>query len=148
MFPMNLEQGEISLAALTEKEKKLTFGKSFLFDFEQGDFIVIDGKVQVVEGEKALKLWIQKILRTEKIKYKIYELINNSYGVSLVDYLNSDLPTGFIYAGIQRSVSEALMNHTDVIAVTGFEYERIAMSVKVSFKIITKYGEINEGVSV
>jgi hypothetical protein len=148
MFPINQEQGEISLAALTEKENKNKFGKSFLFDFEKGDFILIDGKPQVIEGEQALKVWINKTLRTEKIKYKIYEIIDNEYGVTLIDYLSSNLPTGFIYAGIQRSVSDALLKHSEINAVTGYEFERIAKGVKVSFTALTTYGEITEGVSI
>lgn len=148
MFPMNQLQGENSLAAVTEIENKMKFGKSFLFDFEIGDFILIDGKVQEIEGVQALKVWIQKILRTEKIKYKIYEIIDNSYGVSLIDYLNSDLPTGFIYASIQSEIDGALGNHPDIITVTGYEFERTTRGVKVLFTALTTYGQIDEGVSI
>jgi len=148
MFPINQEQGEISLAALTQNENKIKFGKSFLFDFEKGDFILIDGKPQEIEGEKALKVWINKILKTEKIKYKIYEIIDNTYGVTLIDYLSSDLPTGFIYAGIQRSVTDALLKHSEVNAVNDFNFERTAMGLIVSFTVLSTYGEINEGVSI
>ena len=148
MFPINQIQGESNLAALTEIENKTKFGKSFLFDFEQGDFILIDGNVQVIEGKQALKIWIQKILRTEKIKYKIYEIIDNGYGVSLIDYLNSDLPTGFIYANIQSEINEALGSHPDIINVTGYDFERATRGVKVSFTITTTYGQIDEGVSI
>lgn len=148
MFPINQIQGENSLAAVTEIENKMKFGKFFLFDFEQGDFILIGGNVQVIEGEEALNIWIKKILRTEKIKYKIYEIIDNSYGVSLIDYLNSDLPTGFIYANIQSEIDGALTSHPDIISVTGYEFERATRGVKVSFTITTTYGQIDEGVSI
>ena len=148
MFPINQIQGENSLAAVTEIENKTKFGKSFLFDFEIGDFILIDGNVQVIEGEQALKVWVQKILKTEKIKYKVYEIINNSYGVSLIDYLNSDLPTGFIYANIQSEIDGALTSHPDIINVTGYGFERATRGVKVSFTITTTYGQIDEGVSI
>jgi hypothetical protein len=148
VFPINQIQGETSLAAVTEIENKTKFGKSFLFDFEQGDFILIDGKVQEVEGEQALKVWIRKILKTEKIKYKIYEIIDNSYGISLIDYLNSDLPMGFIYASIQSEIDRALTSHPDIINVTGYDFERATRGVKVSFIITTTYGQIDEGVSI
>jgi hypothetical protein len=148
MFPMNQLQGENSLAALTEIENKTTFGKSFLFDFENGDFILGDGKVKIIEGEQALKVWIKKILKTEKTKYEIYDIINVEYGVSLIDYLNSDLPTGFVYANVQSEISGALANHPDVTEVIDFEFGRDKRVLKVSFTVLTTYGEISEGVSI
>ena len=44
-------------------------GKSFYFDFEKGDFNVIDGRLQEINNLEALKLWITKILKTAKLKY-------------------------------------------------------------------------------
>ena len=46
------------------------------FDFETGDFLIKDGKVQTVSGYVALKQWIQKMLKTEQNKYKIYNTNN------------------------------------------------------------------------
>ncbi len=42
----------------------LTAGKSFLFDFKAGDFVVRDGKLVECDGMDAIKVWIEKILRT------------------------------------------------------------------------------------
>ena len=44
-------------------------GKSFYFDFEKGDFNVIDGRLQEINNLEALKLWITKILKTAKLKF-------------------------------------------------------------------------------
>ena len=46
-------------------------GKSFYFDFEKGDFNVIDGRLQEINNLEALKLWITKILKTAKLKFRI-----------------------------------------------------------------------------
>lgn len=148
MFPINQLQGAESLAVVAEIENKNKYGKSFLFDFQIGDFILVDGKVQEIEGEKALKVWIQKKLKTEKVRYKIYEIIDNSYGVSLIDLLNSEFPTGFLYASIQSEIDKALTSHPDIINVTGYEFERSTRGVTVSFSAVTTYGQIDEGVSI
>lgn len=148
MFPINQDQGESSLAAVEKIENKIKVGKSFLFDFNKGDFVLIDGKVPVIEGKQALNVWIQKVLRTEKLKYKIYDIIDNSYGVSLIDYLNSDLPIGFIYASIQNEINGALTNHHDITSVGGFDFARSTKGLNVSFTVMTTYGQISEGVSV
>lgn len=40
--------------------------KSYMFDFENGDFVVHDGKLIECDSIDAIKVWIEKILRTEK----------------------------------------------------------------------------------
>ena len=56
--------------------------KSYLFDFDRGDFVVRDGKLIECDGIDAIKVWIEKILRTEKGRYPIYD--NTEYGCHLV----------------------------------------------------------------
>lgn len=145
-FPINQDQGENSLETVKKSSSK--FGKSLLFDFNKGDFVLYDGKIQLIEGEQALKIWVQKVLRTEKIKYKIYEIISNTYGVTLDQYFYSDYPTGVIYAGIQSSITEMLMNHPDINAVKSFEFTRDKKHLSVTFTLVTTFGEINEGVNI
>lgn len=144
-FPINQDQNENINVAATQNSK---FGKSFLFDFDKGDFVFLDGKIQVVAGEKALKVWIKKALRTEKYKYKIYEIIDDTYGIELNEYLHSDLPTGVIYAGIQSGITEMLITHPDITAVTSFEFTKEKHSLKVAFIVSSVYGSITEGVSL
>lgn len=144
-FPLNQDQNENTNVAATQKNN---FGKSFLFDFDKGDFILIDGKTQIIEGEKALRVWIKKALKTEKFKYKIYEIIDDTYGIELNEYLHSDLPTGVIYAGIQSSINEMLITHPDITAVTSFEFTRERQNLSVSFIVSSVYGAITEGVTL
>ncbi|MDY3304002.1 MAG: DUF2634 domain-containing protein [Clostridia bacterium] len=40
--------------------------KSYIFDFTTGGFIVRDGKLIECDGIDAIKVWIEKIPRTEK----------------------------------------------------------------------------------
>ncbi|MFW2490963.1 DUF2634 domain-containing protein [Clostridium chromiireducens] len=144
-FPINQEQNENIDIAATQKIK---FGKSFLFDFELGDFVFLDGKPQIIEGEKALRIWIKKALKTEKYKYKIYEIISDTYGIELNEYLHSEYPTGVIYAGIQSSITDMLTKHPDITAVTGFEFTRDKQSLSISFIVSSIYGPITEGVTL
>ena len=144
-FPLSQDQNDNINVAATQKNK---FGKSFLFDFDKGDFVLSSGKTQIIEGEQALKCWIKKALRTEKFKYKIYKMIDDTYGIELNKYLHSDLPTGVIYAGIQSSITEMLLQHPDITAVMSFEFVRNPKSLSVSFVISSIYGVISEGVNI
>ena len=59
--------------------------KSYLFDFDKGDFAVRDGKLVECDGIDAIKVWIEKILRTEKHRYKIYD--GTDYGCQIEDLI-------------------------------------------------------------
>ena len=43
--------------------------KSYMFDFENGDFVVRDGKLIKCDSIDAIKVRIEKIFRTEKGRY-------------------------------------------------------------------------------
>ena len=60
MFPNSTD------ITLDNKIQTLNGTKSYLFDFENGDFVVRDGKLIECDGIDAIKVWIEKIPRTEK----------------------------------------------------------------------------------
>jgi len=122
-------------------------GKSFLFDFNSGEFKLQHGKLSTIERLESLKSWINKILRTDKNKYEIYK--NTSYGVeNLKDLLASNYPFEFIKAEIERSIKEALLKNKNIKSVERFEFERNNRLLKVSFDVISNFGLIESEVSI
>jgi len=86
---------------------------SFAFDFAAGDFVVKDGKVQKSDD---IRVWIEKILRTQKGRYMIYKGTN--FGVNIEDLIvGSNLPLSFIESEIKREVEDALMQNPRVKSV-------------------------------
>ena len=86
---------------------------SFAFDFECGDFVVKDGRV--VKSDD-IRIWIEKILRTQKGRFRIYE--NTSYGVDIEDLIiGNNLPLSFIESEIKREVEAALLQNPRIKAV-------------------------------
>ena len=67
--------------AVTNTEPVSLGTKTFLFDFNRGDFVLRDGKLVVCDGIEAVKVWIEKIIRTEKNRYSIY--VGTQYGCHL-----------------------------------------------------------------
>ena len=51
---------------LNNETKSSSGTKSYLFDFDSADFVVRDGKLVECGGIDAIKVWTEKILRTEK----------------------------------------------------------------------------------
>lgn len=42
------------------------------FDFSSNETVLEDGKPVIIEGDAALKQYIEKIIRTEKYRFEIY----------------------------------------------------------------------------
>lgn len=129
----------------TWNSKKTNRGKSFSFDFFKGDFNVIDGKLQEIDTIEALKLWIEKILKTDKFKFKIYD--NTDYGVTnFKELITSDFPFEFVKAEIERTIKEVLLKNNSIKSVENFKFERNKKLLMVSFDCSTIYGTIENEV--
>lgn len=127
----------------TWNSKKTNRGKSFSFDFFKGDFNVIDGKLQEIDTIEALKLWIEKILKTDK--FKIYD--NTDYGVTnFKELITSDFPFEFVKAEIERTIKEVLLKNNSIKSVENFKFERNKKLLTVSFDCSTIYGTIENEV--
>ncbi|WP_066503460.1 DUF2634 domain-containing protein [Abyssisolibacter fermentans] len=112
-------------------------GKSFLFDFDKGDFVIKDGRLVEISGVQALKVWVEKILRTEKYRYKVYERNDkNEYGVVLEDLIiGNNFPQAFIEAELKREITEALTKNPMIQSLSNFKIVKRNPRLIVSFKV-------------
>ncbi|UPW82720.1 DUF2634 domain-containing protein [Lysinibacillus sp. Ag94] len=113
-------------------------GKSFLYDFEKGDFVIKNGKMVEVHGLETLKQWILKVLKTERFRFRIYKGI--PYGVTLEDLIGSSLPRAFIEAEIKREVTASLMEHTHIQAIQEWQFTRDGKWMRIKFRVVTVEG--------
>lgn len=122
-------------------------GKSFNFNFITGDFAIKDGKVQVLEGIEALKVWIIKLIKTEKFKFKIYATNEvDEYGITLMDLIHSDYPYFFIKSEIQREITEELLKNPEILDVKDFVFTRVKRTLAVAFTVNSIYGPVENEV--
>lgn len=128
-----------------EVTQPITRGKAFLFDYKKGDFIYKNGAPITVEGKEALKEWINKLIRTEKFKFKIYE--NMEYGISLENLLGSKLPRTFIKSELQRELTEGINKHEDVTGVSSWDFQTEGSRWTIYFRVHSVYGDIEMEVS-
>lgn len=142
MFPTQSTSG-----TATDSSTTSTGGKTFNFDLDAGEFVIKDGKLQTLTGFEALKMWIKKALKTKKNKFRIYGK-DGDYGVTLLDFINSDSPFAFIKAEIQREITEMLLTNDEIKAVGNFSFERGKRTLIVTFTINTIYGTTGEEVTI
>lgn len=127
------EIAELEYTSSITNEDLPKTGKSFLFDFETGDFVLKDGKLIPVDGVDALRIWIEKVLRTEKLRFEIY---SEEYGVSLEDLIvGQNLPIKYIESEIKREVTEALLKNELITSVTDWQIKRKDSSLQISFTV-------------
>ena len=129
MFPNSID---ITL----DNETQTSSGtKSYMFDFENGDFVVRDGKLIECDGIESIKIWIEKILRTEKGRYPIYN--NTEYGCHLEDLIIGNSYTAeFIEAELKREIEDALKQNPRITSVTNFNITRNTNAITVTLEVV------------
>ena len=73
---------------------------TFLYDFKTCDFVMEDGDPVTASGVDALKVWIEKILRTQLNRYEIYT--DTGYGANIEDLV---IGKGYSTAFVQSELS-------------------------------------------
>ena len=137
MFPQTQDLPSATVA----DNATVQMGRSFLFDFSKGDFVVNDGRLVVADDTTAIKVWIEKILRTEKGRYAIYEGL--SYGTSIEDLIiGTNYNIAFTESELKREIEEALLRHPQISGISNFILTREVSGVTAEFTVVLDNGEI------
>lgn len=136
---------ELNIDEITEEDLP-KIGKSFLFDFKNGEFVLKDGKPVAAEGLEALKIWVTKTIMTEKDRFTIYE--NTDYGTTIEDLIGSNYPREFVESEIKREITEALINHSYIQNITDLKLNKDGSSMKIKFTVVTADGAFEQEVSL
>lgn len=117
-------------------------GVSFYFDFRRGEFAMENGRPKQVDGIDGIKIWIEKLLRTEKFKFRIYERDGaDEYGVTIMDLIiGYNLPVDFLLAELKREVTQGLMLHPKITGTSNWRVQKNNPVVDVSFNVILTDG--------
>lgn len=117
--------------------------KTFGFDFKSGEFKMKNKNPVVLEGIDALKLWIEKCMRTQLNRYSIYK--GTQYGANIEDLIiGKSYGSGFAESELRREIEEALLRHEDIQSLEDFSVTTKGSLMEVSFTLATAYGEVSE----
>lgn len=114
------------------------YPKSYLFDFEKGDF-ALDGAGRIVIADEytAWVQWCVKTVLTERFAYLAYSW---NYGVEVEQAIKQP-DRALVEMEIERTITEALMADPRTELVRDFSFKWHADELYVSFTIVPVIGE-------
>lgn len=117
-----------------------TIPREYAWDFKNNDFLLKDGKFQIVTGKEAIKIWIWKALHTIRLTYSIY---SDSYGHDLNTIIGQGFSNGLIQSEAKRLVWQCLSVNSHITRIEGFTAVTDGDTLTVSFTAITDQGEVS-----
>jgi phage protein len=123
--------------------KEVKEAKEWAWDFKKNEFLLKNGKMYLVYRDEAIKIWLWKLLKTEKYEEIIYSW---NYGTELMDLIGQGYSYGYIKAEVERYIKEAIeLNLSDYIKeVKDIDIDFKHTKLMVQFNINTIY---NKGVN-
>lgn len=117
--------------------------KTFDFDFKAGEFRMKNGNPVVLSGIDALKLWIQKCIRTQLNRYSIYK--GKQYGAKIEDLvIGKSYNFDFAESELRREIETALLQNEDIQSMSSFSVKKTGSTLDISLTLITVYGKVSE----
>lgn len=114
---------------------------SFKFDFARGDFEIVDGKVAKITDLELIKNQIEKLLRTEFDRYKIY----TAYGMLYHNWIYGQRDRELVRIAMTRELSERIPDLLEgVIRVYDIALEFERHGARISLSVETEYTEGEE----
>lgn len=132
IFPRNFDY----VNKINDDVEPNNYKKMPYFDFKKGDFKIEDGKLILIQNEEALKLMIEKVIRTEKFKYNIYARTENDEFGSTFNYLiGKNLKTVFLTEYIRGELEKELLKLKGVDKLSNISIHREDDLLHISFSI-------------
>ena len=130
----------------TEQYNTKTEFKEYAWDFNRNCFIYNqDGSIKIVSKNEAIKVWVYKVLQTERFRYGAYY---DDYGLDLERFVgkvaNDEINANELY----NAVKETLLVNPYILAVNNIKVEQINKKITLNLELITVYGKSTQKIEV
>lgn len=116
----------------TQKTNKKT-GKTFLIDFSKGKMLRQNGKLIKTDDERAIRMWLEKVLLTEKHKYQIYK----NYGMEYKENIQGNrFPTPILYSEFIRELHETVAKNHKILEIKNIDVKLIRNTLNTKFTVV------------
>lgn len=124
------------------KATTLPLFKMYAWDFDDDNFLYDgNGKRILLSGDDALKVWIYKVLRTERFVWLAY---SRRYGIELYPFIAKVMGVGERKSEMKRMIIEALMVNPYIKSVDSVTFNETnhAENLTVDVTLTTIYGTL------
>ncbi|MCF0169010.1 MAG: DUF2634 domain-containing protein [Fusobacterium varium] len=120
--------------------QKETNGKTFLIDFKKGKMLRKNGKLIKTDDERAVRMWLEKVLLTEKYKWNIYKSNGtNQYGMTYKANLQGQrFPTPVLYSEFIRELKETILKNKQIIEIKNIDIQLVKHTLETKFTVVLK----------
>jgi hypothetical protein len=130
----------LNIEEYIEQKEELPLFKEYAWNFKENKFILENGKIKILEGKEALKVWIIKALRTPRFKYMAYSW---DYGQEFDELVSNNYSIELLQSEVERLIKEALEINKYIKNIRNCNAKKEKDIVYASFTVITIYGEID-----
>ena len=116
--------------------------RMYAWDFDTNTFRRDgNGKMILLTGDDALKVWVLKVCRTERYVWLAY---SRRYGIELYPFLNKVMAVGERKSELKRMITEALMCNPYIKSIDRVEFSEAkhGEDLTVEVRLTTIYGQM------
>lgn len=125
-----------------EKQETLlestTIGRTPLFDFSSGSYVIRDGKIVECSQEEAVRQWVGFLVKTAAEKFPVYD--GTDFGTYIENYIGYK-DVGFVASEIKREVEEKAILNRAIKFIEDFEAEKEGSRLHITLTVVMQTGE-------
>lgn len=114
--------------------------REYAWDFDSGDFKLMNGRPYIVEGLEALKIRIIKTLKTERYNHLGYSW---NYGSELNQLIGKKINSNRLEMEVRELIEDALLMDPEILSVNIVKVRQEGRILHIQATINTKYGEVD-----
>lgn len=135
-FDFDLEEEEA--LEIEEEITSTVIGRTPVFDFDKGCYVIKDGKIVECTQEEAIRQWVGFLIKTPAEKYEVYA--DSEFGTyihNLIGWKDSS----YVASEILRELEEKCVDNRAIAGIDNFTYVKENGLLHIEFAIITKNDE-------
>ena len=115
-----------------------TIGRTPLFDFDTGRYVIRDGKLIECTQEEAVRQWVGFLVKTAAERFAVYE--GTEFGTYIENYIGYK-DTAFVASEIKREIEEKAELNRAIEEITDFTHEKDGSRLRIHLTVIMREGE-------
>ena len=125
--------------------ESVKIGRTPLFNFDTGQYVIRDGKVVECTQEEAIHQWVGFLIKTPAERFEVYE------GTEFGTYIHNLIgwkDAGFVASEIKRELEEKCIENRAISGVKDFDVTKNGGAIHINMTVITNEDEVEVSVDV